>query len=105
MSTGWEGFAVIQTEPAYAEHQSQKIVMNEKGRQRLLKALADKETRVKAYCHDGEGYDLLLVYGEAPIDAFYLQYALWAERAELSEAAREKAEEKKEGTNAQTKEG
>lgn len=75
MSLGWEGLPIIQTEPAYCEHMDQKIVMNEEGRQRLLKALTNKEARVNAYCHDGEGYHLLLQYGETPVDVFYLRYA------------------------------
>ena len=87
MSTGWEEFAVIQTESAYAEHQEQKIVMNEEGRKRLLQALTNKETKVKAYCHDGEGYDLLLQYGEEPVAPFYLMYTLLQAEREVREEA------------------
>jgi len=65
-------FEVIQTEPAYAWHTEQKIVMNEAGRQRLIKALQSKEDKVEVFCHDGEGYILELVYSEEYVKPFYL---------------------------------
>ena len=65
-------FEVIQTEPAEAWHCGQKIVVNEAGRQRLIKALQNKESEVEVFCCDGEGYYLELIYGEDYVKPFYL---------------------------------
>lgn len=64
-------FEVIQTEPAEAWHTEQRIVLNEAGRLRLLKALQNKETELEVFCHDGEGYILELIYSEDYVKPYY----------------------------------